>query len=236
MSETRPRDVLARQIASDILLSETPGVTLKKWRSEFDVSQVELAEELDISASVISDYETGRRKSPGLSFIRRAINGLLDIEQARGGTTLRQHARVLSAGFDTEVMIDRIEYPSRIPLAEFYGTIGATEIESGGTGELSGHTVVDSIEAITQLSTEGFYRLYGRSTNRALVFTNITRGESPLVAIRVVEPKPSAVVLHGIDESELWEHAPRLARIDGYSLAVTGMPLDRMLGEMESLL
>ncbi|MDR9380792.1 MAG: helix-turn-helix domain-containing protein, partial [Natronomonas sp.] len=188
MSDTRPRDVVARQIASDILLSETPGSTLKKWRSEFDVSQVELAEKLDISASVISDQETGRRRSPDLSFIRRAIDDLLDIEQSHGGTQLRQYARVLSAGFDTEVILDRIEYPTRLPLAEFYRTIDATEIETGEAEKIAGHTVVDSIEAITQLTTEGFYRLYRRGKNRALVFTNITRGEGSLVdAIGPVE-------------------------------------------------
>ena len=54
------------------------------------------------------------------------------------------------------------------------------------------------------------------------MFTDVTRGESPLVALRVVTPTPNAVVLHGLDETALWDHAADLARIDGFSLAVAG--------------
>jgi putative transcriptional regulator len=62
-----------------------------------------------------------------------------------------------------------------------------------------------------------------------LVFTNVTRGESPLVALRVVTPTPHAVVLHGIHEDSLWEYAPDLARVDGFSLATCRTDLQTML-------
>jgi putative transcriptional regulator len=74
--------------------------------------------------------------------------------------------------------------------------------------------------------------LYGQSTNRALVFTDVTRGESPLVALRVVTPTPSAVVLHGIEGDSLWEHAPALAKADGVSLSTTTKPLDSILDSL----
>ena len=67
------------------------------------------------------------------------------------------------------------------------------------------------------------------------MFTDVTRGESPLVAMRVVTPTPNAVVLHGIDEDDLWDHAADLARIDGYSLAVTTAPLQEMLDHLVTL-
>jgi len=95
-----------------------------------------------------------------------------------------------------------------------------------------GHTVIDSIEAITRLSSEEFYRLYGQSSNRALVFTNVTRGESPLVAMRVVNPTPNAVVLHGIESEDVWERAADLARVDGFALAATTLDLDAMLDRL----
>lgn len=100
---------------------------------------------------------------------------------------------------------------------------------------MTGHTVIDSIQAITRLSSEEFYRLYGQSTSRALMFTNVTRGESPLVAMRVVNPTPNAVVLHGIDRDELWDHAPKMARLDGFSLAITDDPLDEILESLREL-
>jgi putative transcriptional regulator len=163
------------------------------------------------------------------------VDALLDIDEDRGGARIRQYARVVSAGFESDVVHDLREYPSHVPLERLYEAMDATEVVRGGQDRVSGHTVIDSIRAITRLSSEEFYRLYGESTNRALVFTNVTRGESPLVAMRVVNPTPNAVVLHGITAEELWEHAPALAGIDGFSLAVSTRPLEPMLDDMRLL-
>ncbi|ARS90802.1 helix-turn-helix domain-containing protein [Natrarchaeobaculum aegyptiacum] len=230
-----PKRELAEKIAGEITLSDDPGATLRKWRTDFDVSQTDLATELDVSSSVVSDYESGRRESPGIGVVGRLVEGLLTIDERRGGDRIRQYGRVLSAGFDSDVVLDLREYATSIPLSRIYGNIGATEITSGNTDRVSGHTVIDSIHAITRLSSEEFFRLYGQSTNRVLVFTGVTRGESPLVALRVVNPTPNAVVLHGIDEDALWDHAADLARIDGYSLAVTDAPLEDLLEHLSSL-
>lgn len=81
-------------------------------------------------------------------------------------------------------------------------------------------------------STSG---LYGQSTNRVLVFTNVTRGEGVGIALRVLNPTPNAVILHGLEEDELWEHAQQLARIDGYALATTTVPLEDLLERLGSL-
>ncbi len=230
-----PRRNLAEKIAGEITLSDDPGATLRKWRTDFDASQTELADELDISSSVISDYESGRRASPGISVINRIVEGLLAIDERRGGDRIRQYARVLSAGFESDIVLDLREYSTSIPLDRFYDAIDATEIVEGDQDSITGHTVIDSISAITRLSSEEFFRLYGQSTNRSLVFTGVTRGESPLVALRVVNPTPNAVVLHGLDRDNLWEHAPKLAAIDGYSLAVSNAEVDGMLDSIRDL-
>ena len=232
---TTPRADLAQRIAGEITLSDDPGATLRKWRTDFDVSQTELAAQLDVSSSVISDYESGRRESPGIGVIRRTVEALLDIDEDRGGAQIRQYARVLSAGFESEIVHDLREYPSNIPLEEFYEALEATELVRGDKDTITGHTVINSIQAITRLSSEEFYRLYGQSTSRALVFTDVTRGESPLVAMRVVSPTPNAVVLHGISEADLWEHAPKLASIDGFSLAVSTRDLEDALADLREL-
>ena len=230
-----PRRTLAQQMAGEIVLSDDPGGTLRKWRADFDVAQTALAEHLDVSPSVVSDYESGRRQSPGIGVVRRTVTALLDIDEARGGERIRQHARVVSAGFESDVVYDLREYSTAIPLSRLYEIVGATEISAGDSTTVAGHTVINSIEAITRLSSEEFYRLYGRSTNRALVFTGVTRGESPLVALRVVTPTPTAVVLHGLEAEDLWEYAPRMARADGYSLAVAEGDLDGMLERLRSV-
>jgi putative transcriptional regulator len=230
-----PRDELAEKIAGEVTLSDDPGATLRKWRTDFEIAQTDLAGELDVSPSVVSDYESGRRENPGIGVIRRVVAALLDIDERRGGSHIRQHARVLSAGFDSEVVHDLREYQANIPLERYYEAIDATELARGDRDTVAGHTVIDSIKAIQRLSADEFYSLYGQSTNRALVFTNVTRGESPLVALRVVNPTPNAVVLHGISEDGVWEHATDLARIDSFSLAVTDAPLDGMLDGLRGL-
>lgn len=227
-----PRSELAERIAGEITLSDAPGETLRKWREEFDVAQTTLASELDVSASVVSDYESGRRDNPGIGVVSRVVEGLLNIDERRGGDRVRQHARVISAGFDQDVVYDLREYSTTVPINRFYTTVDAEPVVHGSADTIAGHTVINSVGAIKRLSSEDFYRLYGQSTNRALVFTGVTRGESPLVALRVVTPTPSAVVLHGLEQDQLWEHAPALAKADGVALATTTKPLDDLLAAL----
>ncbi|MFC7136654.1 helix-turn-helix domain-containing protein [Halobaculum litoreum] len=231
---TEARARLARRIAGEITLSGDPGATLRKWRTDFDVSQTELADRMDVSSSVVSDYESGRRESPGIGLVSRVVDGLLDIDESRGGARIRQFARVVSAGFESDIVRDIREYPTAIPTERVYEALDATEITPGDRDTVNGHTVINSIEAITSLSSEEFYRLYGQSTDRALVFTGVTRGESPLVALRVVTPTPNAVVLHGLDADALWDHAAALAQVDGFSLAVSTTDLDPALDRLRS--
>ena len=173
----RPREELGEKIAGEIALSDDPGATLRKWRTDFEIAQIDMASELDVSPSVVSDYESGRRENPGIGIVRRAVEALLSIDERRGGTHIRQHARVLSAGFDSDVVHDLREYPANIPIERYHEAIGAKELVSGERDTIAGHTVIDSIEVIQRLSSDEFYDLYGQSTNRALVFTNVTRGE-----------------------------------------------------------
>jgi len=230
-----PRDELAEKMAGEVALSDDPGATLRKWRTDFEIAQTDLATRLDVSPSVVSDYESGRRENPGTDVVRRVVDAILDIDEKRGGSHIRQHARVLSAGFDSDVVHDLREYAANIPIARYHDAIGAEELVAGERDTIAGHTVIDSIEVIKRLSGDEFYDLYGRSTNRALVFTNVTRGESPLVALRVVTPTPTAVVLHGLSAADLWDHAPGLARIEGFSLALSETPLDEMLDGLREL-
>jgi len=224
------REQLAERIAGEIACSDDPGETLRKWRTDFEITQTELADELEISPSVVSDYESGRRDNPGIDVVRRTVGGLLSIDQKRGGRHIRQHARVLSAGYDSDSVLDLKEFDAAVPIDRYFEAINATELATGDRATVVGHTVIDSIAAIKRLSSEEFYRLYGQSSNRVLMFTNVTRGESPLVAMRVVNPTPNAVVLHGIEPDAVWEHAADLARVDGFALATTTVDLEDVLG------
>lgn len=226
MPAASPRAQLAERIAGEVVVSDDPGATMRKWRTDFDISQTDLATEIDVSPSVLSDYENGRRNRPGIGFINRYIEGLLGIDDARGGDRIRQFARVLDAGFSGDAVLDIREYDRAIDLDDVLDAVGATTVAAGDHNRVTGHTVIDSIDAIQTLSSDEFYRLFGHSTDRLLVFTNVTTGEGPQVALRVVEPTPTAILLHGIEASTLWPHAEALANRDRYSLAVTTQPIE----------
>jgi len=229
-----PAEELTQRIAGEVVLSDDAGATLRKWREDFDVSQSELSEALDVSNSVVSDYESGRRSSPGIGVVRRIVEALVDIDLRRGGETLRRYRRILGAGFDGGAVKDLRDYEKPISLDRFHDKIDARTIVDEHD-EIKGHTVVDSLEAIRMFSGEEFAQLYGWSTERALVFTNITRGESPLVAVRVTNLKPSAVVLHGISRGEISKVSEEIARLEGVSLSYTTTDLNVILERLEEV-
>ncbi|MCJ7759876.1 helix-turn-helix domain-containing protein, partial [Candidatus Bathyarchaeota archaeon] len=98
------KENLARRIAGEIILSNEPGTTLRKWREIFNITQTRIAKKLRVSPSVISDYESGRRKSPGTLFVRRFVEGMLSIDEEEGGHFLMELSRLTAN--PTDAIID----------------------------------------------------------------------------------------------------------------------------------
>ena len=192
-------------IYGDILASDDINSSLKKWRGIFKVSQVDLARKMGISSSVISEYENNPNRTPGTKFIRKYVEALIEIDKGRGGQTVKLLGEADSTAFEDGIL-SLIEYDQPIPVTEYLDAIDAEVIvgrDRVPETKVYGHTVIDSVVAILSMSSEGFYRIYGRTTERVLLFTNVSLGRSPLVAIRVYPLKPRVVILHGpnkIDE------------------------------------
>ena len=74
---------LAQKMAGEIVFSENPGETLKKWREIFGLTQKEMATLLEINPSVVCDFEKGRRDSPGIKTVKKMVdtktNTLVDL-------------------------------------------------------------------------------------------------------------------------------------------------------------
>lgn len=66
--------------AGNIILADDVGKAMKDFRIKCNMRQVEIARKMKISPSVLSDYEHGRRPSPGSHFLRRYIMATLGIE------------------------------------------------------------------------------------------------------------------------------------------------------------
>jgi len=220
---------LAEKIAGEITLSDKPGETLKKWRKSFAISQVDLSKHLGMSPSVVSDYEGGRRRSPGIAVVRKIVEGLIELDERGGGEHIRAFENIFTETYNPEVILDIHEYRTPVELGRFCTLIGAQRIAGNFDRSIHGYTLVDSLKAIFELSSNEFYRLYGWSTERALIFSRVTTGRSPMVALRVTTLKPAAVVLHGIAAEHIDPVAKRIADIEQVPLMVTTMPVEQML-------
>ncbi|KUG20912.1 hypothetical protein ASZ90_009335 [hydrocarbon metagenome] len=223
------RHQLAEKMAGEITLSDSPGKALKKWRMNFDIPQGVLAESLGVSPSVISDYESGRRKSPGTAIVGKIVDTILSIDEADGGRYIRKFAKILSSDLDEDVIYDIHEYGSPVPLGDFARVIDGTFICGSPDQVIFGYTVINSLNAILQLSANEFNRIYGWSTERALIFVDVTTGKSPMVAIRVTPFKPRCVVLQGLSADQVHPLIPRLAERDRITVVCTGMDVDTII-------
>ena len=67
---------IVAKIAGNVVISNNPGEMLKIWRKRLKIKQIVLARKMKISPSVLSDYESGRRYSPGIIFIKRYIEAV----------------------------------------------------------------------------------------------------------------------------------------------------------------
>lgn len=197
------RDRLARRIAGEIALSENPGHAMRVWRERFRLPQIVLAEYLGISPSVISDYESGRRKSPGTSTIRRFVIALLSLDERNGGQTAAAFVRLMDVSLvDLNIVLAMSDFPSPITAKEFCKQMKCTILAGVKftDREIYGYTLVDVERAVKELNSDEFLKLFGATTERCLLFTKVNTGRAPLIAIKSQEFKPSLVILHGITE------------------------------------
>ncbi|WMW26318.1 helix-turn-helix domain-containing protein [Methanolobus sediminis] len=233
MSEDESHDMvrqrLAEKMAGEITLSEKPGEALKKWRLNFEIAQTDLSGYLSVSPSVISDYESGRRKSPGTLIVSRIVDALLEIDSQRGGQKIHAYEGILFADKKSKAIYATYEYTFPMQVAKLANIIEADIVNKGIEKPLYGFTVVDSKKAILELSSHEFQKLYGWSTERAMIFTKVTTGKSPMVAIRVTNLKPGAVVMHGLRGNEVHLMAKKMAEIDRIPLLATTMDIDEMV-------
>jgi putative transcriptional regulator len=190
------REVLARRIAGEIILSGKPGATMRKWRELFAVSQISLSERMALSSSVISDYESGRRKSPGAKFIRRFVLALLQIDEEKGSRFIREFAKLTSS--PSMAVLDLREFPIPVRVEYLCKAINGEVVacKDKYVKEVSGYTVIDSKKAVEALSGLEYAQLFGATTDRALVFTNVENGALPMMIVRVSSLKPRLVVFH----------------------------------------
>lgn len=219
--ENVTKEVLAKKIAGEIVLSPDAGKTIQKWRNIFKIPQRKLADEMRVMPSVVSDYESGRRKSPGIKVVKRTVNALLNIDERAGGKITREFSVSPSETIASDAILDMKESSVPVKIKEFCKAIDASILAKEDLGEnnIYGYTVIDSLKAIVEMPPTELIKLYGLTSERALIFTDIHRGRSPMVAIKVTNLRPGLIVFHGSQTID--DLAKRIAEVEGIPLALT---------------
>ncbi len=221
---------IREKIAGEVVLSPHPGRTLRKWREDFKVSQRDLARELTTVPSVISDYESERRSSPGAGFIRRYVDALLALDGRHGG----RYGGPRAPGEHSDGILGLREFAVAMPLKSFADRLDARAVSRVDLRrDVHGFTVVDAPRAILSMDAARFVEVYGWTTQRAIVFANVKYGRSPMVAIRAHPLKPAAVVF--ANPGRIDPLAIRLSEVENIPLLTTSLAAPAVLERLEEL-
>ena len=181
---------IIKKLGGEIVLSDNPCETLKQWRLNFKISQKDLAKKIGVTQSTLSDYERGRRK-PGLSFIKKYINGLIELDFEKGGKYIDKYF----SGNSDAIVVRDFEKP--ISIDYFLDIIEGIPItEYNRDQKIVGYTIIDSVKAIMETPIQELVKIYGSNPMRALIFLNVDTGRSTMIAVRLSGIKPGVVVLH----------------------------------------
>ncbi|MFP3130095.1 MAG: helix-turn-helix domain-containing protein [Nitrososphaeria archaeon] len=205
------------KLIGKIVLSENPGFMMKKIRENLNVKQKELAESIGVSPPVISDYEKGKRRKAGVRFIKKYVEGLIKL---RGADSVILSIYQDKQGTMNGGIIDIKDYKKPIKVMDLIDAVQGKILTGDDMTDhyLFGHTVLDSIKAIIALKGEQFYRIFGKSSERALIFTKVGLGRSPMVAVRISPLKPRVVAIHGTQSVE--KLAIEMAKVENIVLVL----------------
>src|SRR5436309_1175449 len=220
---------LREKIAGEIALSDQPGKTMRKWREELRISQTVLATHMRVSPSVISDYEAGRRTSPGIKTIHRLVDALLEIDQRTGQKLTKrfqEYSDVIPSMRDWAVGVRAADFLRKIDGKLLTQKLNTRRI-------VNGYTVIDSMKAITTLDASDYLQIYGSTSERALFFTGVKYGRSPMIAIKAHPLKPAMVVY--VQPENIDELAVKLAELDNILLARTELDQGELISRLERI-
>ena len=212
------QEQLTRRMAGEIVVSEKPGETLRKWREIFRLSQKELATLLEVNPSVVCDFEKGRRASPGIVTVKKFVEAMVDYDSSHGGKVVNTMAGTRT----NEAIVDIREFTSGISIETVIEKIEG-EVLAGSEEIIErpiyGYTMVDSLKAITTFNAFG--EMYGWSNERAVFFSGVHYGRSPMIAVRAHPVKPRMAVY--VKPKAVDPLAPKLADMEKVVLVKTDL-------------
>ncbi|MGI0100925.1 MAG: helix-turn-helix domain-containing protein [Candidatus Micrarchaeaceae archaeon] len=229
-------DELREKIAGEITLSDSPGSAMKKWREFFGVTQVDLAKQIKVSTSTISDYESNRRLSPGVGVIKRFVDALFSIDGARGGNVSSSLAKFSTKGDSEDKFYNIHDFTSPIKGADFNNIIEGRVVANPlylDSINLFGYTRLDSLRVILEMSPGDYPKLFGSTTERVFIFEHVSTGRSPMVVVRVAPIKPRVIVIHGVTAID--KLAVKIAQVEKIPLLLTKLDIDKLYERLDRI-
>src|SRR3989442_5189839 len=140
---------------------------MRKWRTEFRITQTDLAKHMRVSPSVISDYESGRRTSPGIGMIKTLVDAILEIDRRTGQKVAKRYEEF------SDVIPSMKEFSLGMRAADFLRKIDGRPLTHSPALRrvLNGYTVIDSIKTDTILGPTDHQQIHRRSRRRGVLFT-----------------------------------------------------------------
>lgn len=237
MDRSTTVEKLSKYIAGEIALSENPGEAMKKWRDLFGVSQTQLAAQIGVSPSMISDYESGRRKHPGSSTIKKFVEALIGLDENKGFRVVRSFAKIFVES-PPGVVLETCRLKNPVTGRDVVKTVAGEVVtnEELLTGGIHGYMVVDT-NRLLLLGSEEVNLVLAGSKGWALILTNVENPGPVLAVVRVLGVQPGLVVLQSLSDLSLDELSIKMSELGGFPLVVSKhVGVEKMLKALRRLL
>jgi predicted transcriptional regulator len=157
---------LKETISGEITMSPIASIAFKKWRNIFDVGQQKQAKEMGIKVSSLSSYENNRRNNPGMMFIQKFVNALIDID-------LKGRSKVLKALIKAKQNIPLYirefkKIPSKTKIIDLLELSNVNHKKI--TENIYGFTFIDS-SALKIFDLDKYPLIHGKTNRRLLLFS-----------------------------------------------------------------
>jgi len=162
---------------------------------------------------------------------------LLTLDERNGGQVVSAFVRLMDVSLvDLNIVLAMSDFTTSMTSRKFCEILKCS-VKSGEEyldKEIYGYTLVDVERAVRELDSEAFLKLFGATTERCLIFTNVNTGRAPMIAIKSQEFKPTLVILHGVGKID--RLALELSEQMRIPLAVSKVgSIDALIRELRSI-
>ena len=159
------------------------------------------------------------------------VDAFIELDIQNGSPVISRY----NPDYKLDFIISMDEFAGGVPIDDFIRAIDGKNLNPDRVMSKSvfGYTAVDSIKAILSLGSEDYLKIYGTNTERALIFTDVHYGRSPMIAVRAHPLTPAMVVY--VKPDAIDPLAIKLARLEGIPLVTTELSVEEIVGRLDAL-